>query len=138
MKLRSRLTGTALVLAISAFGLAACGSDDDGDKKTDETSQTDGGDTTTDTTTDDASGDKPSKEEVIDGYTKLVGDLAGGQELPDGIVEKVVTCFVDEVYDDASAGTLKAIATGDQTGIDPDDVKLFTDATSTCQQAAAK
>ena len=64
MKFRSRLTGTALVLAISAFGLAACGSDDDGDKKADETSQTDdGGDAKT---TEGADG-KPSKQEVIDG-----------------------------------------------------------------------
>ena len=135
MKFRSRLTGTALVLAISAFGLAACGSDDDGDKKADETSQTDdGGDAKT---TEGADG-KPSKQEVIDGYTKLVGSLAGGQDLPDDIVKKVVTCFVDEVYDDASEGTLEAIATGNQAGIDPDDVKLFTDATSACQQSALK
>jgi len=133
MKLRSRMTGTALVLALSTFGLAACGGDDDADKKSDDSSQTD--DSTTDDGSDDSADGKPSKEEVIDGYTKLVGDL-GGDGLPEDIVKKVVTCFVDEVYDEASAGTLNAIATGDQTGIDPDDASLFTDATSTCQQAA--
>jgi len=139
MKLRSRLTGTALVLTLSAFGLAACGSDDGGDDTNtkDTTSQTD--DTKTDATdnTDDSGEDgKPSKQEVIDGYTDLVGELAGDAEMPEDIVEKVVTCFVDEVYDDASAQTLKAIAEGNQTGVNPDDVDLFTEATSTCQKAA--
>lgn len=138
MKLRSRLTGTVLVLTLSTFGLAACGgSDSGGDDTKDTTSQTD--DTKTDATDkpDDSGEDgKPSKQEVVDGYTKLVGELAGDAEMPGDIVEKVVTCFVDEVYDDASAQTLKAIATGDQTGINPDDASLFTEATSTCQKAA--
>lgn len=129
MKLRSRMTGTAMVLAISVVGLAACGSDDD---KGDDTSS----DKNT-STTDDAKADgKPSKEEVVDGYSKLVTSMMGGQELPDGIVDKVVTCFVDEIYDDASPGTLEAIAGGDQTGVDPDDMSLFTDASTKCQQAA--
>ena len=140
MKLRSRLTGTVLVLTLSTFGLAACGGSDGGSDDTstkDTTSQTD--DTKAEPTekADDGGEDgKPSKEDVVDGYTKLVGELAGDTTMPGDIVEKVVTCFVDEVYDDASAQTLKAIATGDQAGINPDDASLFTEATSTCQKAA--
>lgn len=138
MKLRSRLTGTVLVLTLSTFGLAACGgSDSGGDDTKDSTSQTD--DTKTDSKDEaDAGGEdgKPSKQEVVDGYTKLVGELAGDTKMPGDIVKKVVTCFVDEVYDDASAQTLNAIADGNQTGIDPNDASLFTQATTTCQKTA--
>lgn len=143
MKLRSRMTGTALVLALSTFGLAACGGSDDGSdgaKADDTTSQTDKATTPAPETaaTEDSSdnGGKPSKDEVVDGYTKLVGDLMGGTEMPGGIVKKVVTCFVDEVYDDASPKTLNAIADGNQAGVDPADVNLFTEASATCQKAA--
>lgn len=134
MKLRSRMTGTALVLALSTFGLAACGGDDDGDKKSDDSSQTDDS-STDDSSSDDSAEGKPSKDEVVDGYKKLAGEFAG-ENVPDELIEKIVTCFVDEIYDDASAGTLTAIAGGDQTGVDPDDASLFADATTACQQAA--
>lgn len=142
MKLRSRLTGTALVLTLSTFGLAACGGSDDSsdDNAKDTTSQTDApkAEATEDAAESDDSGEdgKPSKDEVIDGYTKLVGDLIGSTEAPGDLVEKIVTCFVDEVYDDASPKTLNAIANSDQTGIDPADLTLFSDATAACQKAA--
>lgn len=142
MKLRSRMTGTALVLTLSTFGLAACGGSDGGSDDastkdtTSEAAKTPDATEKTDEAKTDDSGDKPSKDEVVDGYTKLVGTLMGETKLPGDILKKVVTCFVDEVYDEASPQTLKAISGGDQAGINPDDVTLFTDASSTCQKAA--
>lgn len=141
MQLRSRLTGTALVLTLSTFGLAACGGSDEGNdqpKAKDTPSQAEATTAAPETaaTPESDSGDKPSKAEVVDGYTKLVGELMGGTEMPSGIVKKVVTCFVDEVYDDASPKTLNAIADGNQAGVDPADVNLFTEASGTCQKAA--
>ncbi|MFI5427514.1 hypothetical protein [Aeromicrobium sp. UC242_57] len=135
------MTGTALVLTLSTFGLAACGGSDDkaDDTKEDTTSQAD---PTTEAPADSAESEdkgedgKPSKDEVVDGYTKLVGDLMGDADLPGNILDKVVTCFVDEVYDDASAQTLNAIADGNQAGVDPADVNLFTEASGTCQKVA--
>jgi hypothetical protein len=141
MKLRSRMTGTALALTLSAFGLAACGSDGGGDDTKATTSQTDdsatdGAESAEPEAAEDGEDGKPEKQEVVDGYTKLVGDLLGGSETSSDIVDKVVTCFVDEVYDDASAHTLNAIAAGDQAGVDPNDAALFTEASTTCQKAA--
>lgn len=138
MKLRSRLTGTVLVLTLSTFGLAACGSDGGSDDSAkDTTSQTDGSaKDSTDSADDSGKDGKPSKQDVVDGYTDLVGDLLGDTEMPGDILNKVVTCFVDEVYDDASAQTLKAIADGNQAGINPADATLFTDASTTCQKSA--
>lgn len=140
MTLRSRLTGATLVLTLSAFGLAACGSDDSGADAdaTDAPSQTDEAapEATDDSADDQGEDGKPSKQEVVDGYTDLVGELMGDVNIPADILDTVVTCFVDEVYDDASAQTLNAIADGDQMGVDPADTTLFTDASSTCQKEA--
>ncbi len=138
MTLRSRLTGAALVLTLSTFGLAACGSDDEGadTEATDTPSQAED-DATEDSAESEGEDGKPAKEEVVAGYTDLVGQLMGDAEIPADILDTVVTCFVDEVYDDASAQTLNAIADGDQAGVDPADTALFTEASSTCQQQVA-
>ncbi|MFT4298392.1 MAG: hypothetical protein QM597_01970 [Aeromicrobium sp.] len=130
MKIRSRLTATALIVTIGLFGLAACGSDDsDTDTEKDDTSTS-----KTEDTTEESDGDKPSKDEVIAGYAEYVNAQAGGG-LPESVVTDVVSCFVDEVYDDASAQTLQAIADGDPTGVDPADAQLFTDASTACMQS---
>ena len=135
---RARMTGVALLLTLSMGALAACGgSDSDG-------GTSDGAESTTSTTapttdapetdsTSEGTGDKPSKDDVVDGYTKILTDQMG-DGLPESIVDKVITCFVDEVYDDASAKTLQAIADSKPTDIDPSDASLFTDATTTCQK----
>ncbi len=139
MTLRSRLTGAALVLTLSTFGLAACGSDDTSadSEATDTPSQADeSAPETTDDSAEEGQDGKPSKQEVIDGYTDLVGELMGDVDIPADILDTVVTCFVDEVYEDASSQTLNAIADGDQAGVDPADTTLFTEASSTCQNKA--
>ncbi len=83
---------------------------------------------------------KPAKEDVVAGYVALMQEQFGSM-FPDGeseemqqVLEDVAACFVDEVYDDASAQTLQAIADGDMTGIDPADQQLFLDASAPCQE----
>ena len=135
MKLRARLTGAVLVGALSMVGLAACGSDDnDSSKKDDKTSESSS--PSDKDSSSEGDGDKPSKDEVVAGYAQIVNDTLGQSgALPEEIVTQVVTCFVDEVYDDASAETLQAIADSDPTGVDPDDTQLFTDASTACQSS---
>lgn len=134
--IRSRMTGAALVLVLSVGGtLAACGgsSDEEGSDTTATTSapESTSAAPTTEPEGDAGSGDKPSKDDVIAGYTTIVSDGAGGQ-LPEGILDQVVTCFVDELYEPASAQTLQAIADSEPTGIDPADAQLFGDASTAC------
>ena len=133
MKLRSRLTGTVLIGTLTMFGLAACGSDDSKDDSGDNDTSSE---TTEDSGSDDSSegdGDKPSKEEVIDGYTAFVADIAGGQ-LPEGTLDGMVTCIVDGVYDEMSADSLQALADGNAAGVAPEDGTILTTATTTCLQ----
>ncbi|WP_229054621.1 hypothetical protein [Aeromicrobium sp. Leaf350] len=139
MKLRSRLTGAALVGTLAVFGLAACGSDDEGDSNNDSSDSSSQSEESTEPSEDtsEGDGDKPSKDDVVAGYSGLITEILGGTELPQDILNSVVTCFVDEVYDDASAQTLQAIADGNAAGIDPADTQLFTDASTTCQSQIA-
>ncbi len=62
------------------------------------------------------SGDKPSKDDVKKGFKKVMVEEMG-QEMVDMVGEDALTkyigCIVDEIYDDVSADTLKAIADGD-------------------------
>ncbi|NRQ49289.1 hypothetical protein [Aeromicrobium stalagmiti] len=136
MTIRSRMMGTALMLTLSMGMLAACGGSDAGSDDAEATSEaTSSAAPTTDAEaeSDEGTDGKPSKDDVVDGYTKLVtGSM--GDSLPDDIVDKVVTCFVDELYDDASADTLQAIADSKPEGINPDDATLFTDASTSCTQ----
>ncbi|WP_436700084.1 hypothetical protein [Nocardioides sp. BYT-33-1] len=148
--MRTRIPGLLLAATVGLSGLlTACGSDDgdkpDTEEKTSqtETEDTDAGETESDEPTegDDASeadGDKPSREDVVAGYSEVVKDTGEqtGIDMPEDIVEKVVSCFIDEVYDEASAKTLQALADGNAAGIDPADGQLFADAQGTCQQAA--
>src|SRR4051794_18737936 len=131
MTARSRMTSAMLMLALTTGALAACGgSDSEGGEATSPTSAS-ADPTTAAPDTDSGSDGKPSKDDVVDGYTKLItGQM--GDSLPDDIVDKVVTCFVDEVYEDASADTLQAIADAKPEGVDPGDAPLFTDASGTC------
>ncbi len=143
MKTRSRMTGVALVLALSMGStLAACGGgSDDADTDAAQTTSTPSADaeptpdaaptTAAEPEGDANDGDKPSKDDVVAGYTKIVTEGGGGQ-LPEDIVKQVVTCFVDELYDSASAKTLQGIADAQPTAIDPADAQLFADASSTC------
>jgi hypothetical protein len=134
------MAGVAMTLALTMGGtLAACGggSDDDSSAASDATSSAaptpDTATTTPEPTADsgdDAAG-KPSRDDVIAGYTKVITGTAGAN-LPDDIVKQVVTCFVDELYEPASAQTLQAIADANPSGVDPGDAQLFGDASSTC------
>ncbi|MBD8608616.1 MULTISPECIES: hypothetical protein [unclassified Aeromicrobium] len=138
MTTRSRMGGLALALTLSLTGtLAACGGSDDDSAASDPTSSaapTAEAETTTPEPTADSGGDaagKPSRDDVIAGYTKVITGTAGAN-LPDDIVKQVVTCFVDELYEPASAQTLQAIADADPSGVDPADAQLFGDASTTC------
>ncbi|MBM0126464.1 hypothetical protein [Pimelobacter simplex] len=152
--MRTRIPGLLLVTTLGLSGLlTACGSDDADEPDTkDSTSQveTDDTDAGTDDADDatesedageapDADGDKPDREDVIEGYAKIVKQTGeqSGLDMPSDIVDKVVTCFVDAVYDDASVKTLEALEDGNAAGIDPADMALFTDAQTTCQSAVS-
>ncbi|TNM37342.1 hypothetical protein FHP29_15990 [Nocardioides albidus] len=149
--MRRTIPGLLLVATLGLSGLlTACGSDDADEPDTkDSTSQSsdanDADDTAdTDDTADDndapeADGDKPDRDDVIEGYTKIVLDTGkqSGMEMPADLVNKVVTCFVDAVYDDASVATLEALEDGNAAGIDPADAKLFTDAQTTCTKSVS-
>ncbi|WP_137292029.1 hypothetical protein [Nocardioides dongxiaopingii] len=143
-----------LVLA-GALGLSGCGDDSGDDGSADTSSDAgssspapadDGTATEGDTPPaeeppaeeepDEGDGDdgRPSREDVVAGYTAILTDQSGGS-LPAEIVEQTVTCFVDELYDTASATTLQAIADSDPAGIDPADAELFGQAGVTCAEA---
>ncbi|MCR1786684.1 hypothetical protein KVF89_29380 [Nocardioides carbamazepini] len=152
--MRTRIPGLLLAATVGLSGLlTACGSDDadkpdseDKTSQTTETEDTDAGDAPEsdapegdDTTEgDEADGDKPSRDDVVAGYAEVVKQTGEqtGIDMPEDIVNKVVTCFIDEVYEDASAKTLQALADADATGIDPADAELFVNAQTTCQKAA--
>lgn len=148
--MRTRIPGLLLAATIGLSGLlTACGSDD-ADKPDTEDSTSQGTDTDADDAaeTDDApdaddapdtDGDKPDRDDVIEGYTTIVKQTGEqtGIDMPDDIVTKVVTCFIDAVYDDASVATLEALEDGNAAGVDPADAQLFTDAQTTCQKAVS-
>ena len=141
MKTRSRTSGLALVLALSLGGtLAACGGSDSSDGSSDKTESTPSATSSAPAATTEPtasaepegdSGDKPSKDDVIAGYTKVITTTAGAN-LPEDIVNKVVTCFADELYDTASPKTLQAIADAQPANVDPADMQAFTDASTAC------
>ncbi|MBU2696192.1 hypothetical protein [Pimelobacter sp. 30-1] len=147
--MRVRIPGLLLAATIGLSGLlTACGDDDAGADKPakDETSQstestdsTDATDSTEGSEPDAAEGDgdKPARDAVVAGYSGIVkkGGEDAGIPMPEDVVTKVVSCFVDAVYDDASATTLQALADGNAAAIDPADVNLFTEAQTTCQKA---
>ena len=147
MQIRSRTATTALVLMLSLGGtLAACGggSDDESDTSTSTSAPSASADS--DPTTDapateaepegDSGGDKPSRDDVVAGYVKAVGGGTTNAET-DAVLEKSAKCVVGELYDKASAETLRALADSDLASISPDDAKLFGDASGTCASAGS-
>ncbi|KAA1380711.1 hypothetical protein [Aeromicrobium fastidiosum] len=146
MQIRSRTATTALVLMLSMGGtLAACGGSSD-DGGTSEPSSAPASSADSDPTTEapateaepegDSDGDKPSREDVVAGYVKAVGGGTTNAET-DAVLEKSAKCVVDELYDKASAETLRALADSDLASINPDDAKLFGDASGTCASAGS-
>ncbi|MFC5677010.1 hypothetical protein [Aeromicrobium endophyticum] len=141
MKTRSRMSGVALALALSLGGtLAACGGSDGSDGSSDKAESTPSATASEPAATEEPTasaapegdtGDKPSKEDVVAGYTKVLKSTAGAN-LPEDIVNKVVTCFADELYDTASTQTLQAIADAQPTNVNPADMQAFTDASTAC------
>lgn len=129
--IRSRLAGVVVALSIGIAGLSACSSSEPAAGPEESTTATSAAPSSSAPETS-ADGAKPSKEEIVKGYSKIVKSVSA--ELPDDIVKKVTSCFVDEVYDKASVKTLRAIADGDGSGIDAGDATLFVDAQSACQK----
>ncbi|SDE40643.1 hypothetical protein [Auraticoccus monumenti] len=79
------------------------------------------------------SGGKPSKEEVATGLNDLVAEMSpGASEASGDVLEKLTTCAVDKIYDTASEKSLQAIAEGDLSGADPDDLTDLSNAISEC------
>ena len=139
MKLRNRLTGTALVGTLAIFGLAACGSDDSdkndsGDK--DSSSNSDKSDAPDESDSEESSGDKPSKDEVVAGYSAFITETSGGQ-LPEELVNQLITCIVDDIYDDISDESAQALVDGNAAGVSPDDAQALATSTGTCTQELA-
>ncbi|MEG9224820.1 hypothetical protein [Aeromicrobium sp. Sec7.5] len=135
MKLRNRLTGAALVGTLAIFGLAACSSDDSGDSDSTNDSSSDTGES--DAGSDDsadAGGDKPSKEEVVAGFSEAFTTQSGGQ-IPADLVSTIVTCLVDEIYDDISDESAQELADG-KVVTDPEDQPLVATASGTCTTQA--
>lgn len=136
MKLRARLTGAVLVGTLSMVGLAACGSDDSDSNKNDDTktSETDSpSDEESDDSSSEGDGDKPSKDEVVAGYTKFLTDSSGGQ-LPEEMVNQLITCIIDGVYDDLEPESAQALADSTVVGVTPEDAQELATATGTCTQ----
>lgn len=79
----------------------------------------------------DTEGAKPTRDEVVEGmvaYFKEMGAGAGSED----ILRDLSECTVDAMYDKASEKTLKAMADGELTSIDPADAELFSTATTDC------
>ena len=132
--IRSRLCGVVVALAIGVAGLSACSSSEPAAGPGESTTATSAAPESSapEASTDSANGAKPSKEEIVKGYSKIVKSVSA--ELPDDLVTKVTSCFVDEVYEKASVKTLRAIADGDASRIDSGDANLFVDAQAACQK----
>lgn len=144
---RTRVSGAALLMSLTLIGgLTACGSDDEGSSSssTSSSSAAESSDTATESATSSessaseseseaADGDKPSKDEVVEGYSGIVKEMMSS--LPDDAVDQATTCIVDEIYDDASVQTLQALADGDASKVDQADASLFTDAQTSCTES---
>ncbi|WP_054952817.1 flagellar basal body-associated FliL family protein [Flaviflexus massiliensis] len=96
-----------------------------------------GGDTGTDSGTDTA-GEKPAKQDVIDGMAVILEDYGVTVEMVEaaGIsgeqLNSYYTCIVDEVYDVVSPATLESIA-NQQDQMAFEDQTAFNDAVTACQ-----
>ena len=74
--LRSRVTSTVLIGTLTMFGLAACGSDDEGDDSGTNDSSSDTQETTEpdEDSGDEGNGDKPSKHELMHCVNEIRSD----------------------------------------------------------------
>ncbi len=82
--------------------------------------------------------DKPSKDEVKQGIMDAAVEEFG-QDLVDILGEDVLSdyfgCIVDEIYDETSADTLKAIADeGMQQEMPENEKKVFEEASKKCEE----
>ncbi|WP_193608695.1 hypothetical protein [Nocardioides lijunqiniae] len=146
--MKIRLSAAAALTVMSLGVLTACGGDDEpADEPSSSASESESSsddatpspsepETEPEAEPEDgaADGDKPERDVVISGYEKII-TAQTTVELPADIVKQTATCFVDEIYDDASAQTLQAIADEKPEGIDPSDASLFTEATTACTKA---
>lgn len=78
-------------------------------------------------------GGKPAKEEVIAGFAKYW--VANG--LAQDKAEKVATCIVDAMYDQAKPKTMTAFKDGEPTKMDASDATAFGKVSGTCAKEAA-
>lgn len=145
---RTRIPGLLLALLLgSSVALTACsGTTDDAapadpgapassaPASTEPSASSEPTEESSDSSTD--NGDKPSKADVVAGYSKVLKDQF--PSFPDDAVKTAVTCIVDEIYDEASVKTLKALADGDATKVDPGDAGLFNDANTACTAKIGK
>ena len=77
---------------------------------------------------------KPSKEEVKEGMAKIFVD----QKAPEDIAQKMASCVTDEVYDEVSTTTLKAMASGDEDAKYPaEDDEILDPAGKKCREKVA-
>ena len=89
--------------------------------------------------------DKPSEAEVRDGIEIMLGEQLSGMGItPEQIeeagigpaIEDYYTCVVDGIYDDVTAETLQAIASGDQNApVFGDDLATLSSASETCVES---
>lgn len=86
----------------------------------------------TEKSTDGDSSGKPSKAEIVTGLAAFYEKTQG---LSADKAKKFATCMVDELYDKASAATLKAMMAGDPSKIDKSEAGKIAGAGNTCQSA---
>lgn len=116
MRISSRIFSAGLGLAM-ALGLAACGE-----------------------------GEKPTRQEAIDGWEMIIGEQFSKLGYDEGEFEMIglteesldayYECFVDEIYDDVSATTLQNLASGDSSSsIAEDDQPIIEEANELCLES---
>jgi len=76
---------------------------------------------------------KPSKQDVKDGYYKMVTKSDRGADIDKDSVKKATDCIIDEIYGDLSKAGAKVFAEGDEKGKGTQkDLDLLSDASKTC------
>lgn len=82
------------------------------------------------------SADKPSRDEVKQGYLKAVRPAASKADPPlsEADLQKLAPCVVDQLYDDVSVETLTVLASGDSSRKMPD-LEAFRAANVACGKA---
>lgn len=123
MSIGSRTVGVVGLFALS-LGLTACGGGGSSDTSSAAPATSSSGNapssssapsSSTSSSSSASNPDKPSKSDVETGYSKFLQEVAkgSGQTLDETAVKKMGPCVVGKVYDQASAATLKTMASGD-------------------------